>query len=348
MTYPNPINKPNDLLNKPNIGATIMEKLNEYVKTGTLEIIEREKNNPINILTDVYGIGPKKAKELVDQCITSIQQLRENQHLLNEVQKIGVKYYEDVLKRIPRKEIDEYKSIIESTFNPLLKKVEQNAIQNLDPHPLLKKVEQNAIQNLDPHPLLKKIDLALHFSKVEIVGSYRRGAETSGDIDIIITSETPRPFISLIDELIKQKIIVNVLSRGPSKCLVMARIPSSQTTRRVDFLYTTPEEFPFAILYFTGSKTFNTVMRQKALDMGYTMNEHGITSLSTKEKVSTHFETEKDIFDFLKMEYKTPEERNELNPSIENVVKTLSQNLVPKAPRSSTKKNKVTIKKKTK
>jgi len=318
MTYPNNITSPNDLLNQPNIGATIMEKLNEYIKTGTLEIIEREKNNPANILADVYGIGPKKAKELVEQGITSIQQLRENQHLINEVQKIGLKYYEDVLKRIPRQEIDEYKRQIDQ---------------------LLKKVEQN---------------LAPPFSKVEVVGSYRRGAETSGDIDIIFTSSSPAPFITLIDELIKQGIIVNVLSRGPSKCLVMARIPSSQTTRRVDFLYTTPEEFPFAILYFTGSKTFNTIMRQKALDMGYTMNEHGITFLSTKEKVTTHFETEKDIFDFLKMEYKTPEERDNLNIKIKSLLKidTCLENIkvpsVPKAPRAITKKNKESTKKKTK
>ena len=284
------IKGPNDLINQPNIGSTIMENLNEYVKTGTLEIIEREKNNPVNILADVYGIGPKKAKELVDKGITNIQQLRANQHLINEVQKVGLKYYEDVLKRIPRQEIDAYKTII----YPLLEKVEQNNTIN----PLLEKVEQNNNNK--------------HLTKMEVVGSYRRGAETSGDIDIIITSKTSQPFIKLIDELIKQGIIVNVLSRGSSKCLVMAKIPSSQTIRRVDFLYTTPEEFPFAILYFTGSKTFNTMMRQEALNMGYTMNEHGITSLATKEKVNfVHFETEKDIFDFLKMEYKTPQERNQ-------------------------------------
>ena len=54
----------------------------------------------------MYGIGPKKAQELVEQGITTIQQLRANQHqLLNETQKVGLKYYEDILKRIPRQEI---------------------------------------------------------------------------------------------------------------------------------------------------------------------------------------------------------------------------------------------------
>jgi DNA polymerase beta len=272
MSYPNDILSPNDLKGKSGIGATIMEKLEEYTKTGTLLVLEREKTNPINILAEVYGIGPKKAKELVDKGVTSIQQLRENQHLLNDVQKIGLKYYEDVLKRIPRSEIKHYESIFESHF--------------------------------------KRV--ATPNSKFEIVGSYRRGAESSGDIDVIITSDNPKVFVNFIDELIKKRIILEVLSRGPTKCLVMAKIPSSDTVRRVDFLYTKEEEFPFAILYFTGSKIFNTVMRQHALQMGLTMNEHGLYKMDGKkkgEKVEAVFNTEKDIFGYLHMEYKTPEER---------------------------------------
>ncbi len=272
MAYPADIMSTNDLKGKPGIGDTIMEKLNEYVQTGTLKILEREKNNPVNILAEVYGIGPKKAKELVDQGISSIEQLRNNQHLLNDVQKVGLKYYEDILKRIPRSEIEEYKAIFEKAFP-------------------------------------KGTD-----GKMEIVGSYRRGAQTSGDIDIIITSSNPKVFTTFVDNLIREKIILHVLSRGPTKCLVVSKIPTSDTARRVDFLYTTPEEFPFAILYFTGSKIFNTVMRHIALEKGYTMNEHGINKMENKkkgEKVNKLFKEEKDIFDFLGLEYKTPIERTD-------------------------------------
>jgi NAD-dependent DNA ligase len=272
MAYPNDILSPADLKGKPGIGSTIMEKLEEYVKTGTLKVLERERSNPVNILTDVYGIGPKKAKELVDKGITTIEQLRENQQMLNDVQKVGLKYYEDVMKRIPRSEIQQYESIFESEF--------------------------------------KKV--ATPDSRFEIVGSYRRGAQNSGDIDVIITSENAKVFINFIDELIKKNIILEILSRGPTKCLVMAKIPSSDSARRVDFLYTSLEEFPFAILYFTGSKMFNTVMRNRALQMGLTMNEHGLYTLQEKkkgEKVDSTFKDEKDIFDYLHMEYKTPVER---------------------------------------
>ena len=76
MSYNDDIVSPNDLKGKPGIGPTIMDKLIEYFETGTLKIIEREKNNPVNILADIYGIGPKKAKDLVDNGITTVSHLR--------------------------------------------------------------------------------------------------------------------------------------------------------------------------------------------------------------------------------------------------------------------------------
>ena len=275
MAYPNDITSPSQLKGLPGIGDTIMDKFNEYVETGTLKVLEREKNNPVNILADVYGIGPKKAKELVEKGITNIEQLRARQdELLNDIQKVGLKYYEEILERIPRTEIEEYEKLFQSAFE---------------------KVSSN-----EPN------------SRFEIVGSYRRGAQNSGDIDVIITSESGTIYKNFIDELIKQKIITNVLSRGLSKTLVIAKLPGNRVSRRVDFLYSPPEEFPFAILYFTGSKAFNTVMRQKALEQGYTLNEHGLSLMENKvkgQKVAHTFNNEKDIFDFLKMVYKTPIER---------------------------------------
>jgi DNA ligase (NAD+) len=272
MAYPDDILSPNDLKGKPGIGTTIMEKLNEFTLTGTLKVIEREKDNPVNILGEVYGIGPKKAKELVESGIHSIEQLRENQDkYLNETQKIGLKYYEDIQKRIPRSEIEEYKDIFEKAFP-------------------------------------KDSD-----AKMEIVGSYRRGNQSSGDIDVIITSKSPSIFTTFIDNLIKEKIILHVLSRGPTKCLVITKY-ALDPARRVDFLYTSPEEFPFAILYFTGSKIFNTVMRHHALTMGFTMNEHGLYNMEAKkkgDKVDHIFKDERDIFDYLNLEYKAPNERTD-------------------------------------
>ena len=279
MSYKGDIYSPDQLKGLPGIGPAIMEKLSEYVRTGTLQIIEREKNNPVNILADIYGVGPKKAKELVEAGITNIPQLRANADtLLNDTQKVGLKYYEDILQRIPRSEIDEYNAI----FNKIFVSVGEKSVS---------KDEERVY---------------------EIVGSYRRGAQNSGDIDVIITSKNGEVFRDFIDKLIKKGIILEVLSRGSSKCLVIAKIPSSSFARRVDFLYTSPEEYPFSVLYFTGSKVFNTVMRHQALTMDLTMNEHGMYSISGKkkgDKVSHSFKNEKDIFDYLNLVYKAPIER---------------------------------------
>jgi NAD-dependent DNA ligase/DNA polymerase/3'-5' exonuclease PolX len=280
MAYQGDILSPAQLKGLPGIGDTILEKLNEYVTTGKLRLLEREKNNPVNILADVYGIGAVKAKDLVDKGVKTIDQLRERQdELLNETQKVGLKYYEDIMRRIPRAEIVKYDHLFSSDFAKVI----------------------GAFPNATAAS-----------SRFEIVGSYRRGAAESGDIDMIITSLDKNVFNAFIDSLIEKKVIVEVLARGSAKCLVITRLPDEPYARRVDFLYATPEEYPFAVLYFTGSKAFNTVMRARALELGYTLNEHEMSKMEGKkkgEKVSHIFTNEEDIFHFLGLAYKPPTER---------------------------------------
>ena len=280
MSYPDNILEPNQLKGLPGIGSTIMGKLNEYVETGTLCILEREKPNPINIFGEIYGVGPVKAKQLVVAGIKTIDELRFHQNeLLNDIQKVGLKYYEQIQERIPRSEIEEFEEMFKGIFT---------------------KISQDSPD-----------------AKLEIVGSYRRGAETSGDIDVIISGNTGDVYKKFVDDLEKKGIILEILSRGPSKTLVIAKLADSNegkeiVSRRIDFLYAPPDEFAFAILYFTGSKIFNTVMRQYGLDKGYTFNEHGIYKLENKKKcenVEMKFRTEKDIFNFLGLQFKTPIER---------------------------------------
>ena len=110
ILFKQPITEVSQLKGQRGIGNTILKKLQEFVDTGTLSVLEKAKNNPVFIFTEVYGIGPKKAEELVKKHnVTTIDELRARQdELLNDVQKKGLKYYEDILKRIPRKEIDTY------------------------------------------------------------------------------------------------------------------------------------------------------------------------------------------------------------------------------------------------
>jgi len=274
MAFPGDITSVSQLKGIKGIGEIIMKKLNEYVTTGTLKLLERERANPVLIFTNVYGIGPKKAEELVKKHkITTIAQLRENEDLLNDKQKIGLKYYEAILERIPRAEIDEYAEVYRSTFD----------------------------------------EVKTPGSTMEIVGSYRRGAKDSGDIDIIVGNKQGdvAVFNAFLDALAKKDLIVEFLSRGKVKSLVIGQLPGKKP-RRVDFLFSPPEEYAFAVLYFTGSAVFNTVMRQHALKLGYSMNEHGLYKMIAKkkgEKLDILFPDEKSIFAFLGLEYKTPVER---------------------------------------
>ena len=267
-----PITCPEDLRGLPNIGKTIQEKLDVFTKTGTLPILEEEsatikRRDAMAVFMDIYGVGEKKAEEIVKENIFTIEELGRRKDLLNDKQLIGLAYYHDILKRIPRKEIDAY--------NALFRK--------------------------------------LYGENMEIVGSYRRGKAESGDIDVILTGKESE-YVSFIDELVNKKVILEVLSRGPTKCLVIAKLPRHKVARRVDFLFTPASTYPFALLYFTGSKEFNTGMRERALKMGYTLNEHGFSKMDGRKKgakVDRVFVDERAIFDFLKMKYKEPFERIE-------------------------------------
>jgi NAD-dependent DNA ligase len=300
IKYGKPIYSVDQIKSLPHIGKTIIEKLNEFVNTGKLNAIEKEKNNPILVLTKIHGVGPKKAQELIDKGITTIDMLRANEKLLNAKQKIGLKYYEDINKRIPRSEIELYKQMLESNFK----------------------------------------EIAPPGSSFEIVGSYRRGAENSGDIDIIITNKDNNisAYSKFLDDLIKKNIVIEVLSRGSTKSLTIAKLPDDPTAipRRLDFLYTPPSEYAFALLYFTGSKYFNVVMRQHALDMGFSLNEHGLSKVikgKKSEPLTNYFPDEESIFEFLNLVYKDPSERKNAQS-----IQIIGSESIPQTKKEETKK----------
>ncbi len=298
-----------ELKGLPNIGDTILTKLKELQETGTLKLLERERNDPVQIFTKIHGIGPKKAQSIVDKNIKSISQLKENTSILNDNQKIGLKYFEDINKRIPRSIIDKYNDIFKLVIEELN--------------------DKNII--------------------FEIVGSYRRGAKTSGDIDLVIShsKNDSSIFLKFLDLLKKKDIIVEFLTKGKIKSLTITKL-EDDIARRVDFLYSPPDEYSFAVLYFTGSKAFNTVMRHRALKFGFTLNEHGFSKMEGKKKgekmTVMDFPSEKSIFDFLQMEYKEPYERLDGSSVVSNTgtpIITKSLKIIKKTIKNSnSKKNK--------
>ena len=268
------ITEPSQLVGVPGIGKTIRKKFQEYIDTGTLNILEKAKKNPRYLFAKIHGIGPKKAKALVEKDgITTMKELAaKKKELLNNVQLKGLKYFNDIQKRIPRKEIKTYEKKFRKVFNKLKGKSGQ----------------------------------------FEIVGSYRRGAETSGDIDLIISNDgkDKELFHKFIEALMAKGIVIDILSKGRVKSMALAHLPG-KPVRRVDFMYAPKKEYPFAIIYFTGSKAFNVMMREQARLLGYSMNEHRFIHLKDKTPVDVAFQTEKSIFEFLNMEYKEPNERKD-------------------------------------
>ena len=202
------------------------------------------------------------------------KEFKKDPSILHNKQQIGLKYFTDLQKRIPRKEM------------------------------------------LDYETLLKQVDPSL---KLSINGSFRRGAKTSGDIDVLIngTQKNRNDFIKVLKE---SGNMVETLANGKKKFMGIIKLPNYKTYRNIDIIASDDKSFPFGVLYFTGSAKFNTEMRNIALAQGYSLNEYDFTHKGTKkpltkreifEKIGKEqFENENDIFKFLNMKYVKPQDRD--------------------------------------
>lgn len=280
-THDKPITSYEDVKGIKGIGAKMEAKIKEILETGVLQSAQKAKElyniDALEALQNIYGVGPAAATALVKAGITSIEQLREsikeNPKLLNDKQKIGLKYYEDLLERIPRNEMIEHHKII---------------------------------QDLKPDTMVDY--------EIEIVGSYRREAITSGDIDVLIrvpsnvNSKTAKKNLALyVKALENAGYIKEILALGEHKCMAISK--TDIVARRLDLLMTPDEEYAYALLYFTGSDRFNVAFRQYALDRGYSLNEHTLTRVREGVKEVPYMESEKDIFKFIGLRYIEPSKR---------------------------------------
>lgn len=135
-------------------------------------------------------------------------------------------------------------------------------------------------------------------NRVHIVGSLRRHAATVKDIDFLIVDDSNKSE-QIYNNL--ETANVKILSSGNKKILL------TYNDKRIDIFFTSSKDLIPAMLHFTGSKIFNIRMRQKAKELGYTLNQYGLfTSDGKKVKIKN----EKDIFKLLDMKYKKPDERD--------------------------------------
>lgn len=121
------LNNIDSFANIKGIGNKIKEKIKEYFETGKINAVERALADPKfslkRKLSNLYGVGPVKIKDLMEK-VNSFEELKEKLELLNDKQKIGLKYYDDMIQRIPMYEGKKHYDIINKTFNKTYKDIE--------------------------------------------------------------------------------------------------------------------------------------------------------------------------------------------------------------------------------
>lgn len=135
-----------------------------------------------------------------------------------------------------------------------------------------------------------------------ICGSYRRGKPDSGDIDILVSAKEG---VKVLDEILKCPIFTHELSHGPKKYMGVGKI--NQLHRRIDIEVCQPEEYPFALTYFTGPVSFNEKMRAHCKQRGYRLNEKFLADDQGNKYLVA---SEEELFAILGLQYLTPQERD--------------------------------------
>ncbi|XP_018584158.1 DNA polymerase beta [Scleropages formosus] len=287
--YPEKIKSGAEAKKLDGVGAKIAEKIDEYLATGKLRKLEKirsdDTSSSISLLTRVTGIGPAAARKFVEEGVKTLDDLRKVEHKLNHHQKIGLKYFEDFEKRIPRVEMEKMEALI---------------------HGELKLLDSEYIGT--------------------ICGSYRRGAASSGDIDILLThpsftsqsEKQPRLLHAVVDHLESVGFITDTLSKGDTKFMGVCQLDRGEEEeeyphRRIDIRLIPKDQYYCGVLYFTGSDIFNKNMRTHALEKGFTLNEYTIRPLGVTGVAGEPLlvDSEKDIFDYIQWKYREPKDRSE-------------------------------------
>src|SRR6266700_4128895 len=274
------ISEPKQVLAIPGIGKGMLNNLQEMFREGRLslhaDLLKKYRPSMLQLLR-VQGLGPKtialiwSAYQVCD--LEGVEQLaREGK--IRTLPRMGEKHEQKLLKAI-----EDYRRIA-GRF--LLDTAEAQA--------------EKIVEHLRDYPGVEKATPA---------GSLRRGRETVGDLDILVTGpaccdDAERE--KLIEHIIKLPGLMEIIARGENK--VSFRMRGGM---QVDVRFLPPESFGAAMQYFTGSKAHNVSLRQRALKMGYSLNEYSLARLDDEQVVVS--KSEEEIYAALKLDYIPPELR---------------------------------------
>jgi len=274
---------PKQILAIPGIGKGMLNNLKELFESGKLavqtELLAKYHPSMLQLLK-IQGLGPKtialiwSAYKVCD--VDGVEKLaREGK--IRELPRMGEKHEAKLLKAI-----EDYRRI-GGRF-------------------LIDAAEAEAGKLTEYLSKYSGID------KITPAGSLRRGRDTVGDLDILVTgkaccSEEGRQ--KAIAYVAQYPPLMDVIARGDNKISFHVR-----SGMQVDVRLLPPESFGAAMQYFTGSKAHNVSLRQRALKMGYTLNEYSLSTLEGEKPVAG--KTEEEIYAKLKLDYIPPEMRENL------------------------------------
>lgn len=262
------------------LGEKTIEKVKEFVHSGTImkaELLEQDSfATARKELQGVWGIGPSVANELVLQGFDSVEKLRDSgQQLLNANQKTGLRFYEELLPKMPRSEVEEISRVVADTTRKLFGD-----------------------------------DL-----EMIVCGSYRRGAPFSSDADFLfswkkgVKARSPKDTIhALVESMKDSHFLIDYFNKvnHHTVFLGICRLGPGRQARRLDMKVWPRDSLACAMMHFTGNADFNRRIRLFAKQHGLKLSDLGLTK-SDGETVEC--KSEEDVFSALALPYIPPEER---------------------------------------
>lgn len=260
----------------PGVGKAIAQKVEEYLRTGKIQAHQDLlKETPAGLaeLLKISGLGPKTIFMLHEMLnVTNLDELEKaaKEHRIRRLPRMGATSEKNILKSIERYRKRSTRILL-SVAEPIV----------------------NAILDY-----LKRMEGLEHATAA---GSFRRGKETVGDIDILATASRPEEIIAAF---VRMPMVEEVLGKGPTKASIIV-----QETIQVDLRIVEHRSYGTVLQYFTGSKEHNVRLRQLALERGYSLSEYSLKRLADGQDL--FFGSEEEVYSTLGLQYIPPELRED-------------------------------------
>lgn len=263
----------NALTKREGIGKSSAKKIREFVETGTVAklVTLREKFPPSIVeLSRIPGVGPK-----------TVSKLREA---------LGVESVADLEAALAAQQVRALPGFGVKSEEKLSDAIARSLTSKRDDRTPIAKAMPVALRMVAELEALPGV-LEAHYC-----GSLRRHRETIGDIDILVASDEPQ---RVMDHFVALPEVNDIIAHGTKKSSIR-----TQGGLQVDLRVVDEGQLGAALMYFTGSKSHNIALRQRALERGWTLNEYALSVDGTGEVVAAA--TEREIYERLELEFVEP------------------------------------------